>query len=104
MLERTLRRSYLWAAVFALVAVAMRQTNIVWVAFAFGLVALQVVGDLAARSPPGASSDRKAMPAPGLLPETLRRGRYLIAVFLAFARLRHLERRGGDRGCAATPP
>ena len=84
MLERTLRRSYLGAAVFALVAVAMRQPNIVWVAFAFGLLALQVVADLAARSQPGASSGGKAMPAPGVLPETLRRGRYLIAVFLAF--------------------
>ncbi|MBP6724001.1 MAG: hypothetical protein KA137_04140 [Halioglobus sp.] len=85
MLERTFRRSYPWAAVFALVAVAMRQPNIVWVAFAFGLVALQVAGDLAGSSPPGASGGRRAGAVPGLLPETLRRGRYLIAVILGFA-------------------
>lgn len=85
MLERTFRRKYLWAAVFALVAVAMRQTNIIWVAFALGLVALQVAGDLAGSSPSGASGNRRARPALEVLPETLRRGRYLIGVFLAFA-------------------
>ena len=70
MLERTFRRKYLWAAVFALLAVAMRQPNIVWVAFALGLVALQVTGDLAGRSPSGASGGRMAVASPGLLRET----------------------------------
>jgi len=85
MLERTLRRSYLWAAIFALVAVAMRQPNIVWVAFALGLLALQVAADRAGSSSPGASGGRMAVAIPGLLRETRRRGRYLIAVFLGFA-------------------
>lgn len=44
MVERTLRRRYLTAALCALVAVAMRQPNLVWVAFACVLALLNELG------------------------------------------------------------
>ncbi len=103
MLERTFRRKYLWAAVFALVAVAMRQTNIIWVAFAFGLVALQVAGDLAGSSPPGASGNRRAMPALEVVAGNPAQGALPDRGVPWVRGLRPLERRGGDRGCGATP-
>ena len=45
MLERVVARHYAWAAVFALLAVLMRQPNIAWVGFALALIACKVARD-----------------------------------------------------------
>jgi hypothetical protein len=73
MLERTLRRSYFWAGLFGLVAVAMRQPNIAWVAYALCLVSLQSLR--------GGWGD--ALSKDSLL-EVAAKARYLLLVMLVF--------------------
>jgi alpha-1,2-glucosyltransferase len=84
MLERTFRQKYLWVAVFALVAVAMRQTNIIWAGFAGGLIALQVAREMAVGLRPGLSGGERGVMAPGYVREVLVRGKYLLLVLLLF--------------------
>ena len=95
MLERTLRQKYLWAAVFALVAVAMRQPNIVWAGFAGGLIALQVAREMSVGLRPGLrhglrnglSGGEPGVMAPGCMLAVLGRAKYLLLVLLLFVGL-----------------
>ena len=85
MLERTLRQKYAWAGVFALVAVAMRQPNIVWAAFAVALIALHTAREMGVGLHPGAGATERGVLHPKYWFTLLRRSQYLLLVFAAFA-------------------
>jgi len=85
MLERTLRQKYLWAGAFGLVAVAMRQPNIVWAAFAVGLIALHTAREVGVGVHTGTRAGNRWVLHAGYWLTLLRRTRYLLLVFAAFA-------------------
>jgi alpha-1,2-glucosyltransferase len=83
MLERTLRQKYLGASVLALIAVAMRQPNIVWVGFAGGLIALYTAEEMSVRL--RAEQGKRGLQNPEYLMRVWHRAWYLVGVVIIFA-------------------
>ena len=85
MLEHTLRQKYAGAGVFAAVAVAMRQPNIVWAAFAVGLIALHTAREMGVSVRSDSSATGRGVLDSRYWFTVLRRTQYLLLVFAGFA-------------------
>lgn len=79
MVERCWQRSYGLAGLIALLAVLMRQPNIIWVAFCSCMIALETAREMQLRLIPVNFLNRNFLRA------LLWRNRYMSAVYLAFA-------------------
>lgn len=84
MVERAWKQQYMWAAVLALLAVLIRQPNIIWAAFTVCLIALRTAEELGV-----VFRLRDDNGSPGLLNRhflmtALQRCQYFIAVFVLF--------------------
>ncbi|MEM6581118.1 MAG: hypothetical protein AAF699_07600 [Pseudomonadota bacterium] len=83
MLERTLRERYLAAALLGLIAIAMRQTNAIWVIFACGLIAISIINGQCKQ--PDLRSIMKLCVDASFMRQLFYRARFFIAVMLVFA-------------------